>query len=133
MNNSHGKESKACVSSSEMVSAMAGLSSKVGALQTDPIFWLLMTLSGAMGFMMSYVTGLQIQVASALTHNISGTAKAAFQTLLAVLWFQVPFPRLSCLCRPGDSDQSARSESWGGRKFEKMPELMGILGEEKES
>ena len=40
-----------------------------------------------MGFAIAYVTGLQIQVTSPLTHNISGTAKAAFQTVLGVLYY----------------------------------------------
>ncbi len=43
--------------------------------------------AGVMGFAIAYVTGLQIKVTSALTHNVSGTAKAAFQTLLGVLWY----------------------------------------------
>uniref|UniRef100_A0A8R1TV24 TPT domain-containing protein n=2 Tax=Onchocerca TaxID=6281 RepID=A0A8R1TV24_ONCVO len=51
-------------------------------------FWTLMTLSGIFGFLMSYVTGWQIQVTSPLTHNISGTAKAAAQTIIAVVWWQ---------------------------------------------
>jgi hypothetical protein len=34
-------------------------------------------------FAIGYVTGLQIKVTSPLTHNISGTAKAAGQTVLA--------------------------------------------------
>ena len=33
------------------------------------------------------MTGLQIKVTSPLTHNISGTAKAAAQTVLATQWF----------------------------------------------
>ena len=39
-------------------------------------------------FAIGYVTGLQIKVTSPLTHNISGTAKAAAQTVLATQWFQ---------------------------------------------
>jgi len=56
-------------------------------------FWSMMCLSGFFGFVMGYVTGWQIQVTSALTHNISGTAKAAAQTLMAVvIWAEVkPF------------------------------------------
>ena len=34
-------------------------------------------------FAIGYVTGLQIKVTSPLSHNISGTAKAAGQTVLA--------------------------------------------------
>jgi len=51
-------------------------------------FWLLMTVGGIFGFAIGYVTGLQIKTTSPLTHNISGTAKAAAQTVLATHWFQ---------------------------------------------
>lgn len=54
---------------------------------TSPYFWFLMSLSGFLGFAIGFVTGLQIQVTTPLTHNISGTAKAAAQTVLAVAWF----------------------------------------------
>merc|ERR1719509_756176 len=50
-------------------------------------FWFLMTLGGIFGFAIGYVTGLQIKTTSPLTHNISGTAKAAAQTVLACYWF----------------------------------------------
>lgn len=53
----------------------------------DPFFWCLMVLSGIFGFLIAYVTMLQIQVTSPLTHNVSGTAKACTQTVLAVVWF----------------------------------------------
>ncbi|CAB3396643.1 unnamed protein product [Caenorhabditis bovis] len=53
----------------------------------DTTFWILMTISGIFGFMMGYVTGWQIQATSPLTHNISGTAKAAAQTVMAVVWY----------------------------------------------
>ena len=46
-------------------------------------FWIEMLVAGIFGFAIGYVTGLQIQVTSPLTHNISGTAKAAAQTVLA--------------------------------------------------
>jgi len=56
-------------------------------------FWAMMSLSGFFGFIMGYVTGWQIHVTSALTHNISGTAKAAAQTVMAVtMWREIkPF------------------------------------------
>jgi len=37
---------------------------------------------------MGYVAGLQVQKTSPVTHNISGVAKACFQTLLATLYWQ---------------------------------------------
>lgn len=50
-------------------------------------FWTMMTVGGVFGFAIGYVTGLQIKTTSPLTHNISGTAKAAAQTVLATQWF----------------------------------------------
>ncbi len=54
----------------------------------DVVFWCVMCLSGLFGFAIGYVTGLQIQVTSPLTHNISGTAKAAAQTVMATTYFR---------------------------------------------
>merc|ERR550517_1691699 len=53
-----------------------------------------MTLGGIFGFGIGYVTGLQIKATSPLTHNISGTAKAAAQTVLATHWFHEVKPWL---------------------------------------
>ena len=53
----------------------------------DPGFWLMMTIGGVFGFAIGYVTGLQIQVTSPLTHNVSGTAKACAQTVMATFIF----------------------------------------------
>nr|XP_018899472.1 PREDICTED: GDP-fucose transporter 1 [Bemisia tabaci] len=49
----------------------------------DAQFWLLLCLGGACGFSIGYATALQIKVTSPLTHNVSGTAKACCQTVLA--------------------------------------------------
>lgn len=46
-----------------------------------------MVVGGICGFLIGYVTTLQIKVTSPLTHNISGTAKACAQTVLATTWF----------------------------------------------
>lgn len=51
----------------------------------DMRFWGFMCLSGVFGTAIGYVTGLQIKVTSPLTHNVSGTAKACAQTILAVV------------------------------------------------
>merc|ERR1711997_1154185 len=53
----------------------------------DGEFWVRMTVAGLLGFAIGYVTGLQIKATSPLTHNISGTSKAAAQTVLATYWF----------------------------------------------
>ncbi|OWF48311.1 GDP-fucose transporter 1 [Mizuhopecten yessoensis] len=60
----------------------------------DSTFWLYMNVGGIFGFAIGYVTGLQIQVTSPLTHNISGTAKACAQTVIACLYFQDSKPLL---------------------------------------
>ncbi|XP_047219463.1 GDP-fucose transporter 1 isoform X2 [Girardinichthys multiradiatus] len=53
---------------------------------TDLSFWGMMTLGGVFGFAIGYVTGLQIKFTSPLTHNVSGTAKACVQTVIAVVY-----------------------------------------------
>lgn len=50
-------------------------------------FWLAMCVGGVCGLAIGFVTALQIKVTSPLTHNISGTAKACAQTVLATQWF----------------------------------------------
>ncbi|CAH8520150.1 unnamed protein product, partial [Schistosoma turkestanicum] len=67
----------------------------IGLLEYQPIkehlfhvsvyFWFIMVISGIFGFSIGYISTLQIQVTSPLTHNVSGTAKAAAQTVLAVI------------------------------------------------
>eukprot|EP00056_Hartaetosiga_gracilis_P022879 m.33698 g.33698 ORF g.33698 m.33698 type:complete len:329 (-) comp9876_c0_seq1:146-1132(-) len=51
---------------------------------TSMWYWGLMTLAGFFGIAIGIVTMLQIQVTSPVTHNISGTAKACAQTILAL-------------------------------------------------
>ncbi|KAL3317730.1 hypothetical protein Ciccas_003607 [Cichlidogyrus casuarinus] len=51
----------------------------------DHVFWALMFLGGVFGFSIGFVAALQIKYTSPLTHNVSGTAKAAFQTILGVI------------------------------------------------
>jgi len=46
-------------------------------------FWFAMVATGVMGFAIGLVTVMQVKATSPLTHNISGTAKAAVQSLLA--------------------------------------------------
>jgi hypothetical protein len=47
-------------------------------------FWAAMVLSGVMGFAIGLVTVMQVRATSPLTHNISGTAKAAVQVRVIV-------------------------------------------------
>ncbi|XP_047347229.1 GDP-fucose transporter 1 [Vespa velutina] len=53
----------------------------------EPFFWSAMVIGGICGFAIGYATTLQIKVTSPLTHNVSGTAKACAQTVLATYWF----------------------------------------------
>ncbi|KAK8795362.1 hypothetical protein WA588_004207 [Blastocystis sp. NMH] len=53
---------------------------------SSSFFWLVMNLAGIFGFLIGIVTIAQIRLTSPLTHNISGTAKACVQTLVAVLF-----------------------------------------------
>jgi GDP-fucose transporter C1 len=50
-------------------------------------WWINMWVAGVFGFAIGIVTVMQINVTSPLTHNISGTAKACVQTLLALWWY----------------------------------------------
>lgn len=50
-------------------------------------FWMQMFIGGICGFAIGYFTSLQIKVTSPLTHNISGTAKACAQTVIATQWY----------------------------------------------
>lgn len=57
-------------------------------------FWTLMFASGLCGLLIGYATTLQIKVTSPLTHNISGTAKACVQTILACHYYNESKPWL---------------------------------------
>lgn len=52
-------------------------------------FWSFLSISGVMAFFISIVTNASIKYTSPLTHNISGTAKACLQTVIAVIYYQV--------------------------------------------
>lgn len=52
----------------------------------NPTFWTLLSISGVMAFLISIVTNASIKYTSPLTHNISGTAKACLQTVMAVIY-----------------------------------------------
>ena len=61
-----------------------------GAAFFSLVFWGNMLLGGLFGFLIGIVTTLQIKATSPLTHNISGTAKACVQTVLAFWIWQNP-------------------------------------------
>ena len=50
----------------------------------QPFFWVMLLSAGVFGIAIGYVSGLQIKVTSPLTHNVSGTAKACAQTIIAI-------------------------------------------------
>lgn len=56
----------------------------------SPLFWSAMVVAGFFGFSIGIVTVLQIKVTSPLSHNISGTAKAAVQSMLAFYIWKNP-------------------------------------------
>lgn len=56
----------------------------------DMGFWILMTISGLMGFAINVAIFLQVKYTSALTNTICGTAKACVQTVLALMIFRNP-------------------------------------------
>lgn len=49
-------------------------------------FWGALLVGGLFGFSIGFVTTLQIKLTTPLTHNISGTAKACAQTVIATQW-----------------------------------------------
>jgi solute carrier family 35 (GDP-fucose transporter), member C1 len=59
-------------------------------VMTQGYYWMLMWIGGGFGFLIGIVTILQIKLTSPLTHNISGTAKAGVQTVLALAIWQNP-------------------------------------------
>lgn len=56
----------------------------------NPVFWSAMMVAGFFGFSIGIVTVLQIKATSPLTHNISGTAKAAVQSMMAFYIWKNP-------------------------------------------
>jgi GDP-fucose transporter C1 len=66
---------------------------EVDAIINSPVLrsfstWVELTLAGVVGLLINIATYLQISLTSALTHNISGTAKACAQTALGILIYQ---------------------------------------------
>ena len=53
-------------------------------------FWAITVIAGIFGFLINFASYIQIKYTSPLTHNVSGNAKAAVQTVLALYIFQNP-------------------------------------------
>ena len=61
------------------------------ALLQSPMYWSAMILAGFFGFAIGIVTVMQIKATCPLTHNLSGTAKAGVQSMLAFyVWGNEP-------------------------------------------
>lgn len=60
-------------------------------------FWSLMCFGGLLGVGISFATAAQIKYTSPLTHNVSATAKAAAQTLIALAVYRNPITDLGLL------------------------------------
>ena len=50
-------------------------------------FWVIIAVTGMLGFLINIASFMQIKHTSPLTHNVSGTFKACLQTVLAVIVF----------------------------------------------
>jgi len=62
----------------------------MGKQMLSPIFWSAMMVAGFFGFSIGIVTVMQIKATSPLSHNISGTAKAAVQSMMAFYIWKNP-------------------------------------------
>lgn len=62
----------------------------LGQQLMSPIFWGAMMVAGCFGFSIGIVTVMQIKATSPLSHNISGTAKAAVQSMMAFYIWKNP-------------------------------------------
>jgi solute carrier family 35 (GDP-fucose transporter), member C1 len=54
----------------------------------DPYFWGCLLLTGVIGCAMAWISAMQINVTSPITHHISANAKAVAQTLIAVVFYR---------------------------------------------
>lgn len=63
----------------------------------SPSYWLLLFCSGLLGVSISFATAAQIKYTSPLTHNVSATAKAAAQTVIALMLYHNPITNLGLL------------------------------------
>jgi len=62
----------------------------MGHQMISPVFWGAMMVAGFFGFSIGIVTVMQIKATSPLSHNISGTAKAAVQSMMAFYIWKNP-------------------------------------------
>ncbi|KAL6050420.1 GDP-fucose transporter 1-like isoform X1 [Balamuthia mandrillaris] len=60
-------------------------------------YWFTMIITGVFGFLINIATFLQIKYTSALTHNLSGTAKACVQTVLSIFIWRNPVSLMNAI------------------------------------
>ena len=53
----------------------------------DPFFWVFLLVTGVLGCLMAFVSAMQINVTSPVTHHISSNSKAVAQTIIAVVYY----------------------------------------------
>ena len=53
----------------------------------DSTLWLFLVCTGVLGFMMAWISALQIDLTSPVTHHISANSKAVLQTIIAVIYY----------------------------------------------
>jgi len=53
----------------------------------DPLFWVFLLVTGVLGCLMAWVSAMQINVTSPVTHHISSNSKAVAQTIIAVVYY----------------------------------------------
>ena len=64
------------------------LSSAIAAPELlDPFFWVFLLVTGVLGCLMAWVSAMQINVTSPVTHHISSNSKAVAQTIIAVVYY----------------------------------------------
>ena len=51
-------------------------------------FWVCLTVSSVLGFSLSWISAVQINVTSPVSHHISANCKAILQTILAVIYYK---------------------------------------------
>lgn len=71
-----------------MVVLTGQLSAAIAAPELiDPFFWVFLLVTGVLGCLMAWVSAMQINVTSPVSHHISSNSKAVAQTIIAVIWY----------------------------------------------
>ena len=57
-------------------------------LLTDYVFWTFLVASGLLGFLIAWISAVQLDITSPVTHHISSNSKSVLQTIIAVAYYQ---------------------------------------------